>query len=105
MRAALLDSPIGVYKPKSIVNDYGEELLTYDLEYSTRARVLNSSGNRTYENNEIYFDYRKTFHIRIYHKIDETYRIKYNDKFYRILSIELNKQQQNKVIITELVNE
>ena len=72
---------------------------------TTRAKVNHSKGNRELQNEEIFYNYSKTFVVRIYVDIRDADRIKYGDKFYRVTSIEPDTQSQQKIIVTELVNE
>ena len=60
---------------------------------STKARITYGSGNRANENNEIVFAYEVIFTIRIYHQIREDMRIIWKGKKYRILSIEVMKDE------------
>ncbi len=62
-------------------------------------------GTREILNNEIFYDYSKTFVVRIYVDVLDTDRIKYCDKYYRVISIEPDWHLQQKTILAELVNE
>lgn len=105
-RAGLLQEIIRIYSPTSTVNEYGEKVQTYVKTYETRARVLHDNGTRTTENNEIFYSYQKTFNVRSYVPVTEFDQIEYNDKRYRILSIEDRvKTSNDKLIITELIND
>lgn len=106
MQAGLLNNIIKVQKRVySEDNKFNEQEETY-IDYLTiRARVKYSSGSRSIENKEVFINYSPEFIIRIYHKIDETMIILYNDKKYRIVSIEPDIKLQSKTIITELINE
>lgn len=105
MRAGLLTEIIYVYKPIITISDYGEQSTSYVLDHITKARVDHTSGNRNISNGEVVFDYSKIFIVRIYNNIDELDRLKWNNKFYRILSIEPNKELQQLTITTELIND
>ena len=48
-------------------------------------------GNRTIQNNEIFYDYSKVFTVRTYVDILDSDRIKYGNRFYRVVSIEPDK--------------
>lgn len=105
-RAGLLNEVINIYSPTSTVNEYGEKIQTYTLSYTTRARVVHTSGNRSNENNEIFYSYQKSFTVRSYVPVTEYDQIEYCNKRYRILTIDNRiKVQNDKVIITELINE
>lgn len=106
MVAGILNEIIEVFEPNVVINDYGEQTTVDVLKYRTRARVQHNSGNRTLENaSEIVYPYNKTFEVRIYLDIKDFDKIKWNDKFYKILDITPNRQFQNLVISTELINE
>ena len=62
-------------------------------------------GTREIQNNEIFYDYSKTFVVRMYVDMLDTDRIKYGDKYYRVISIEPDLHLQQKTILAELVNE
>ena len=105
MRAGLLTEVIEVYRPQTVINEFGQQETDYVLDYRTRARLFHNSGNRNIENDEVVFNYNKTFELRHYVIIDELDRIKWNGKFYRILDIEPNKQEMKLIINCELINE
>lgn len=108
MQAGLLkDDIITIQKLNIIKNKFGEvegeEWI--DKLPNIRSQVTYQNGNRVDENNELFFAYQVTFTVRIYHKIDELDRIVWNNKNYRILSIEPDKKIQRQIIRCELINE
>lgn len=105
MKAGLLKEKVFIYKPVITKTDFGDTKVDYELYYPTRAAVLWNSGNRENENNEIFFAQNKTFIIRSYVPITEQSRIKFNGKFYRVLSVEPNKVYNNLQVVAELINE
>lgn len=105
MQSSLLREPIAIYVPCLSRNEYGEQVQSYDYLYSTRAQVVHSYGSRNQENNEVVTNYRKRFIVRHYHKMNEKMHIRYRGKYYRVLTIEENPQNQSVIIDTELVNE
>lgn len=106
IRAGLLKEVIEILSPTSKVNEYGEKVQTYEKTYETRARVDHNSGNRVNENNEIFYSYQKTFYVRSYVPVTEFDIVKYNDKKYRIITIDNRiKEYNDKLIITELIND
>lgn len=106
IRAGLLNEVIVIYKPNYQVNEFGEKVQTYEKKYTTRANVEHTSGNRTIENQEIFYGYKKAFRIRSYVPVVENDIVEYDSKRYRIMSID-NKIKINneKIILTELINE
>lgn len=105
MKAGLLKEKIDVITPKIITNDYGEQTTEWELKYSTRARLIHTSGNRIEPNGEIFYSYTKTLEVRSYVPVDDFDRIIWNGKQYRILDIEPNVEQMKKIIRMELVND
>lgn len=105
MRAGLLKDLIEIYGSVITVNNVGEQSTTYNLKSTIKARVIHGSGNRTVENDEVVYPYQKNVQVRIYQDINDYDRIKYDGKFYRILSIETNNDLQCKNILMEVVNE
>lgn len=105
MQAGLLRDIIEFEKRELITNEFNEQMIEYKPCLITKAQVIYSSGTRSIENNEMVVNYNPVFVIRYYHAINETMRIKFNNHYYRIVSIEPQKQYQQKRIITELINE
>lgn len=105
MRAGILTELITVLSPNIIVNEVGEQTTEYLPKLTTRANVNWKTGNRNIENNEIVFDYTKDFKVRYYVDINEFDRILWNNKQYRIISIEPNKHYQELNIIAEQIND
>lgn len=105
MQAGRLNEVIEIFQPQIDKNEYGEQVQVYVKCYTTRAHVEYNSGNRNIENNEVVFNYNRTFHIRRYVQVNENYQIKWQGKYYRILSIEDVRPWNEKIIQTELINE
>ena len=49
-----------------VQSDYGDISTSYQFAYTTRASVEHSLGSRKIQNEEIFYDYSKTFTVRIY---------------------------------------
>ena len=106
MKAGLLTETIRIETPETFRNEYGADSKRWETWIGkTKAAVTYNSGNRETENNEIIYSYQVTFTVRIYHQINESMRIIWKNKKYRILSIEPNKQKQSLTIRAELINE
>ena len=73
--------------------------------YDTRAKVGHISGSRTVINSEIQVPYMKNFVLRVYVPVTETCWIKYDGKYYRVTSIDVDRAMQQQVVTTELVQE
>lgn len=105
MRCGLLNEKIDIYRPISNQNEFGEIVQEYRPWYCTRSRIVSNGGSRTLLNNEIFYPYRKIFEVHQYVDVRETDVIHWMGKKYRILSIELDRTQMKKVIMTELIDE
>lgn len=105
MNAGKLTEKIEIFTPKITKNDVGEQSTEYILKLTTKANIQHIKGNRDIENNEVVYNYSRTFEVRIYVDVNEFDRIKWKDKYYRILDIDTNKELQQITILTELVNE
>lgn len=105
MNAGKLTEKIEIFTPKITKNDVGEQSTEYILKLTTKANIQHIKGNRDIENNEVVYNYSRTFEVRIYVDVNEFDRIKWKDKYYRILDVDTNKELQQITILTELVNE
>lgn len=105
MRAGSLRQIITIEKPITVRNDYGSQEVNWEKVCETRAEVIYNRGNRESDGLEVYYDYSPTFKIRYYHNVDDYMRIKYENKYYRILSVQKEFYTQSVTIITELIND
>ena len=104
MRAGILTEQVQILRVKVIHNEYGEQRDIYKPWCTTRANITPVSGARTDENYEVFYEHRYKFVVRLYVDVNDFDRILWNGKQYRIINIDENKRQNNKTIITELVN-
>lgn len=105
MWAGILNKKIYIYRSVIVKNDFGEEVESYYESSSTRAGVSHQSTSRTVINSEIQYPYTKFFVIRNYVDVTENDLIKYENKYYRVLSIEDNDELQNKRVDVQRVLE
>lgn len=105
MFAGLLREHIDIYRYTKSTNEYGEQISVASKVYETRAKVSHLSGSRSVINNEIQYPYQKEFVMRINVPILEDDEIRYQNKRWQVLSIDTNIEYQQKIVITELVNE
>lgn len=105
MQAGLLNKIIEVYQPVTTINEVGSSTITWECIITTRANVRNVGMNRGQQINEIFYPTTKEFTIRSYHSIDEFYRIKYDNKFYKIISVDNRREYNDIVILADLINE
>ncbi len=88
------------------VDEYGHEITSYIDSFTTRADVIWNNGDRIVSNNEIFFSNTVSFIVRYYCDVEDTMRIVYSDKLYRIISVNPDRDlYRNKTIIAELINE
>lgn len=105
MIAGLLNEIITIYHPTTTTNEYGEEVTEYKKTYTTRAKVDHKGGGRAIENNEIIYDYSKTFNVRSYVPVCNNDIIMLQSKRYRILSTDHRREYNDIIINAELINE
>lgn len=103
--AGLFNEPIEIWRFTKSKNEYGEEVVDSEKVRDSRAKVTHLSGSRTLRNNEIQYPYNKQFVLRIHEPIDENMMIKWEGHFYRVMSIDKDRQMQQQIIICEIVNE
>ena len=105
MRRGKLRESIDIYRPVTTQNELGEMVQEYKIWYCTRARAVSNGGSRTLANTGISYQYRKVFEVHRYVDVREADIIHWMGKKYRILSIELDRNQMKKVITTEEIDE
>lgn len=105
LRAGLLNEAINIVRAVVSKNDYGEEIETYQVVYSTRARITQTNSQKENENGEIVMNYTKEFFMRHYVPIREYDIITWNDSKYRVVSLDKNKTNIYIKVIGELINE
>ena len=103
--AGLLNKRIEVYKPVTVTNAAGYTSIKWTKVFETRANVRQTGMSRVQQINEIFYPTTKEFIIRSYHQLDEFHRIKYQNNFYRIISIDRRREMNDILIIADLVNE
>lgn len=57
MRAGLLTEIITIKRAVITKNQYGEDVERWDTVATTRARVMQTTSNRTIENDEVVYDF------------------------------------------------
>lgn len=105
MRGGSLEYPCQIWKLIITETDFGHNKREYVYSVSTRCSVDRKDGAKIIQNDEIVFDYTKTFYIRNYVHIEEGWRIKFEDKFYEIQSIVKDSMLQQIKVGTKLINE
>ncbi len=105
MVAGRLNEVVKIYNLTTSINEYGERVETYTLTMTTRAKVEFNTGSRSNENDEIVFNYQKSFNLRSYVPVVDTSQIEWQSKRYRVLSVEKRREYNDIVVIGELINE
>ena len=105
MNSALLKHPIEIYQLITTKTEYGTISTSYELKYKTRAHIMFNSENQVVSEGEVWFPINRTFVVRSYVNVTETDRIKYDNKWWKITSINKNDYYANTEIYTTLVNE
>jgi hypothetical protein len=103
--AGVFNEKVEIYDLVKSKNEYGIITEERELTYTTRAKVGHVSGSRSVINSEITTPYIKNFVLRIYVPLKDDSWIKYEDKYYRVTSINKNKELQQQVITGEIVEE
>ena len=104
MNSALLKHPIEIYRLETVHTEYGTIEPQYNFYRNTRAHIIFNSETAVTSNGEIYYPTTRTFIIRSYNNPLETDRIKWNNQWWRILSINRNDYYNNIEIMCETVN-
>lgn len=104
MNSALLRHKIEIHSLSTTKSEYGTITTDYKLKYTTRAHVIFNSETQVVSEGEIYFPVLRTFIVRSHVPVVETDRIFYDDKWWRITSINKNDYYNNTEISCTLVN-
>lgn len=104
MNSSLLREQIEIYSVPIEQTEYGTiKEGTPVLKYTTRAYVQFDNQARVVSEGEVYYPTDRTIIVRAYVSVDERDRIKWDNKFWKILSINKNKYYNNKEIrVTEI---
>lgn len=105
MNAAILREPIKIVALKTTKTQYGTIQTSYVDKYETKACVKFNSENQVISEGEIFYPINREFIVRAYVPVTETDRIVYDDKQWKILSINKNIYYNDISILTTLVNE
>lgn len=103
--AGIFKEAIEVYNYEKESNDYGEMIEVRHRKYECRAAVSHIGGQRQVWNNEIAYPYQRTFIMRYHIPITEDDEIKWNDRFWKVTSINRDRELYETVVIAEQVNE
>jgi hypothetical protein len=105
MNSALLKDRIDIYELITETTKVGTVRQTYVFKYSARACVQFKGENQVVSEGEVFFPITTNFIVRSHVPVVETDRIYFDNKKWKILSIDKNKYYNDKNILCTLVNE
>lgn len=106
MLAGKLNEIIHIEMPVLSQNELGEVVDNkYVKKNTTKAQVIWKNGGTIVDNNEIFTAYSVQFKVRIYVDVNESDRILFRSKRYKIDSIEISREQQALYLNCSLINE
>lgn len=105
MRAGLLTEQITIKRATITKNEYGEDVESISTVGTYRARLLNNNTNRAIENNEIVYDNSKQFIVRIYVDVRDYDLLYHDNRTYRVIDYQKDKQLNQITITAALINE
>lgn len=103
MRAGLLNEVITIFRATITKNAYGEDLEQWQEVTTTRCSVRQTNSQRTTVNDEVIYNFSKQFTVRIYVDIQPYDRIKWDNNYYTVVSIDKSRELQQITIIGDLV--
>ena len=104
MNSAYLKHPIEIYELVTTKTEYGTIKTSYVKKYDTKAMVKFDSESQVVSEGEIFYPINRTFIVRAYVPVVESDRIRFDNKDWRILSINRNIYYNDIEIQTTLVN-
>lgn len=105
MRAGLLNEFIIIKRSNVTISESGQKVSSYERVTRTRSRVIYVNGDRTEKNKDIVWTTNLKFEIWDYVDVKEQDIVEFDDKEYRIKSVEHDKVQQKKIIYVEKITE
>lgn len=107
MRAGAYKYDVEIQRQQVTTSAYGSDRIDWVKLCSTRAAIEYLSGGREQQNHEIFYAWQLKFILHAYVPVQDEDRIAFDGKFYRILSIQPQKETtRNQItVITELINE
>lgn len=105
MRAGGLKHRIEIQSNVKTINEYGERVKVWTTTITTKADVLHKDGTSTMKHGEAFTDYKVDFRVRKYHQVDETMRILFDGKKYKIEAVLPNYERSLTLLKTSKINE
>lgn len=104
MNSALLRNPIEILQLNTVSSASGHNKATYEHKYNTKAHITFNSENQIVSEGEVFYPTTRTFIVRAYVPVVETDRIRWDNKDWKIISINKNIYFNDIEIVTALVN-
>ena len=104
MDSARLIHPIEILGLTTVTTQYGNNKSSYTPKYNTKAHIIFNSESMVTSEGEILYPTNRTFVVRAYVPVIETDRIRWDNKEWKILTINKNQYYNDIEIITTLVN-
>lgn len=105
MKSADLKHRINIYKQHVEKSEFGRTMITYEPKTSCRARINYLTGNRTIDNEEIFYSVDREFIVRSYVDIAYTDVIEYDGDFWQVLSVDKIHEYNDIVVKTTRLND
>lgn len=105
MKAGGYQYLIELYHRETTTNEFGEEVESYNLVRKTRAAINFRSKARVFDQSEERMPGTYEMIVRSYVEIDDTSRIKWQGKTYRVVEWHEDLEYRDKVMTVEEVNE
>lgn len=103
--ANLCKAKVEIYKFKDRETDYGVYADNLTYVYTTRADVRYESQQRQIDGGEVFFPITARFIVRSYVPVEDNSVIKYEGRYWRVISALPDKYYNNIVITADLINE
>lgn len=110
MHAGNLRERITLYRPSTILNEYGEEITTYQPAGTARAERVSLSGRLALQVGERFTDYDLTLRINAAHPVAELWRLTLDTadtptEPYQVETIDHNRRRGFKTLFCTRVNQ
>lgn len=105
IRAGLLTEEVTLLEQRTAQNDFGERRATWVAGKTLRARVRMTHGVRAVENGELWNSATLEVTVRVHTPVTEANRLRWRDRDYHIVSVDLDVKRQHQVIVCDLVND
>ena len=105
MKSSDLKETIKIYEFIDGTTEFGRTDNYYQFKCQTRARVNYISGDRTMDNDEIFYSVNRTFIVRSYVNVAYTDVIEYDGDYWQVTSVDKIHAYNDIVITTVRLND